>query len=83
MKISSEELKNFESCIPDLTIRPVAEKFPYDRNTAHNFAIYDTETNTSGKTAGICQLSAAGQSGLHCFNDYILPWRDVEIHATG
>ena len=22
------------------------------------------------------------QSGLHCFNNYILPLRDVEIHAT-
>ena len=82
MKISSEELKNFETCIPELTIRPVAEKFPYDRNTVYNFIIYDIETNTSGKTAEICQLSAVDQSGLHCFNDYILPLRDVDIHAT-
>ena len=36
----------------------------------------------SGKTAEICQLSAVDQSGLHCFNDYILPLRDVEIYAT-
>ena len=39
-------------------IRPVAEKFPYDRNNVYNFVIYDIETNTSGKTAEICQLSA-------------------------
>ena len=57
-------------------------KFPFDRNTAHNFVIYDIETNTSGKTAEICRLSAVDQSGLHCFNNYILPSRDVEIHAT-
>ena len=83
LKISSEELKNFETCIPELTIRPVAEKFPYERNTAYYFVIYDIETNTSGKTAEICQLSAIDQSGLHCFNNYILPLRDIEIHATG
>ena len=28
IKISSEELKNFAKCIPELTVRPVAEKFP-------------------------------------------------------
>ena len=82
LKISSEELKNFETCIPELTIRPLAEKFPYNRNTAYNFVIYDIETNTSGKTAEICQLSAVDQSGLRCFNNYILSLRDVEIHAT-
>ena len=60
----------------------MTEKFSYDRNTAYNFVIYDIETNTSGKIAEICQLSAIDQSGLHCFNDHILPLRDVEIQAT-
>ena len=82
MKISSQELKNFETCIPELMIRAVAEKFSYDRNNAYNFVIYDIETNTTGKTAEICQLSAVDKSGLHSFNDYILPLRDVDIHAT-
>ena len=82
LKISNEELKNLETCISELTIRPVAEKFPYDRNNVYNFVIYDIETNTCGKTAEICQLSAVDKSGLHCFDDYILPLRDVDIHAT-
>ena len=60
----------------------MTEKFPYDRNTAYNFVICDIETNTSGKTAEICQLSAVDQSDLHCFNNYILPLRDIEIRAT-
>ena len=60
----------------------MAEKFPYDRNNVYNFVIYDIETNTSGKTAEICQLSAVDKSGLHSFNDYILPLKDVDIHAT-
>ena len=37
---------------------------------------------TSWKTAEICQLSVVDQLDLHCFNNYILPLRDVEIHAT-
>ena len=82
LKISSEELKNFEKYIPELTVRSVAEKFSYDRNNVYNFVMYDIETNTSGKKAEICQLSAVDRSGLHCFNDYILPLRDVDIHAT-
>ena len=64
-------------------IRPVAERFSYDRKkNVYNFIIYDIETNTTGKTAKICQLSAVDKSGLHSFNDYILPLRDVDIHAT-
>ena len=49
LKISSKELKNFETCIPELMIRPVADKFSYDRNNVYNFIIYDIETNTTGK----------------------------------
>ena len=58
------------------------EKFPNDENNAYNFVIFDIETNTYGKTAEIWQLSAVDQSGLHCFNNYILSSRDVEIRAT-
>ena len=50
-------------------------------NNAYNFVICNIETNMYGKTPEICQLSAVDQSGLHCFNDYILPLRDVDIHA--
>ena len=32
--------------------------------------------------AEICQLSAIDQSGLHCFNEYMLPFKDVDIHAS-
>ena len=84
LKISSEELKNFETYIPELMITPVAEKFSYDRNNVYNFIIYDIEINMTVKTAEICQLSAIDKSGLHSYNDFnfILPLRDVDIHAT-
>ena len=47
-----------------------------------NFIILDIESNTSGKTAEICQLSAINRSGLHQFNEYILPSKDVDVHAS-
>ena len=39
LKISSEELKSFETCIAELMIRLVAERFPYERNNVYNFVI--------------------------------------------
>lgn len=73
LKITKEELQQFETYLPELTIRPVAEKYSFNTNHVYNFIIFDTETNMSGKTAEICQLSAIDRSGLHEFNDYILP----------
>ena len=46
IKITKEELKQIE-----LTVRPVSEKYPFNRKNIYNFIIFDTETNTSGKTA--------------------------------
>lgn len=82
LKVSNEQLKLFESYIPQCTNRPTPKKFSYDKNSIYNFIVYDIETNTLGKKAEICQLSATDQSGLHCFNCFMLPSRDVDIHAT-
>jgi len=82
IKITKEELQQIEKFLPELTIRPVAEKYLFNRNNVYNFIIFDTETNTSGKTADICQLSAINRSGLHQFNEYILPSKDVDVHAS-
>ena len=82
MKITKEELQQFEKFLPELTIRPVAEKCPFNRNNVYNFIIFDIETNSSGKTAEICQLSAIDRSGLYQFNEYILPSRNVDVHAS-
>ena len=82
MKITKEELQQFEKFLPELTIRPVAEKCPFNRNNVYNFIIFDIETNSSGKKAEICQLSAIDRSGLYQFNEYILPSRDVDVHAS-
>ena len=82
MKITKEELQQFEKFLPELTLRPVAEKCPFNRNNVYNFIIFDIETNSSGKTAEICQLSAIDRSGLYQFNEYILPSRNVDVHAS-
>ena len=82
IKITKEELQQIEKFLPELTIRPVAEKYLFNKNNVYNFIIFDTETNTSGKTAEICQLSAINRSGLHQFNEYILPSKDVDVHAS-
>lgn len=82
IKITKEELQHFEKFLPELTVRPVAAKHPFSRNNVYNFIIFDIETNTSGKSAEICQLSALDRSGLFQFNEYVLPSKDVDIHAS-
>ena len=81
-KITKEELQHFEKFLPELTVRPVAAKHPFSRNNVYNFIMFDIETNTSGKTAEICQLSALDRSGLLQVNEYVLPSKDVDIHAS-
>ena len=81
IKITKEELQHFEKFLPELTVRPVAES----GNNVYNFIIFiifDIETNTSGKTTEICQLSALDRFGLLQFNEYVLPSKGVDIHAS-
>ena len=49
MKITKEKLQQFEKFLPELTIRPVAEKCTFNRNNVYNFIIFDIETNWYGK----------------------------------
>ena len=44
--------------------------------------MFDTETNTLGKAAQLCQLSATDKSGLHLFSKYILPSQNISISAS-
>ncbi|XP_031570272.1 uncharacterized protein LOC116304652 [Actinia tenebrosa] len=80
--ISKEQLKEIETHIPKYTQRPISTKFSYNKNNICNFIIYDIETNTTGKRAEICQLSAIDQLGSNSFNTYILPSNDIDIYAT-
>ncbi len=64
IKITKVELQHFEKFLAELTVRPVAAQHPFSGNNVYNFIIFDIETNTLGKTAEICQLSALDGSGL-------------------
>ena len=49
--------------------------------TINNFILFDLETNTTGKAAEICQLSATDTSGLQ-FSSYILPASGIDHYAS-
>ena len=44
--------------------------------------MFDTETNTTGKLAEICQLSVCDMSGSHRFSEYVLPIHDIDFFAS-
>ena len=79
---SLSQFKEIEDSVPTFTPRPMAEKVNYDENTFYNFLIFDTETNTTGKSAEICQLSVTNQSGSHKFSVYIMPTKDIDLYAS-
>ena len=79
---TASTLKDIESIVPQYTARPLAKQVNYDENKFYNFLIFDTETNTTGKSAELCQLSVTDQSGLHQFSTYILPVQDIDYFAS-
>ena len=44
--------------------------------------LFDVETNTTGKTAQLCQLSAIDKTGQNCYSQYILPDKDIDKYST-
>ena len=44
--------------------------------------IFDTETNTTGKSAEICQSSLTDKYGLYQFSKHILPTQDIDYFAS-
>ena len=79
--ISVETLKSYEVAVSPFTPRPVCPAMIYERKLFYNI-IYDTETNTTGKAAQLCQLSAIDKSGHNSFSEYILPTKDIDKHAS-
>ena len=74
--------EEIETIVSPYTPRPLATKVKYDENKFYNFLIFDTETNTTGKSAELCQLSATDQTGLYQFSTYILPVHDIDRFAS-
>ncbi len=44
--------------------------------------VFDTETNTTGKSAEICQLSVCDMSGSYIFSEYMMPTHDIDFYAS-
>ena len=80
--ISEETLMMYESTVSPFTSRPACTNVAYDQNTFYNFVIFDLETNTTGKAAEICQLSAVDQSGRSSFSEYALPVKQIDKYAS-
>ena len=56
--ITEKQLENYESVVSDHTTRPSVVHDKYDTEKLYNFIVFDTETNTTGKNAELCQLAA-------------------------
>ena len=80
--ISEETLMMYESTVSPFTSRPACTNVAYDQNTFYNFVIFDLETNTTGRAAEICQLSAVDQSGRSSFSEYALPVKQIDKYAS-
>ena len=80
--VPASALTEIETIVSPYTPRPLATKVKYDENKFYNFLIFDTETNTTGKSAELCQLSATDQTGLYQFSTYTLPVHDIDHFAS-
>ena len=74
--------KVIENSAPQYTPRPLAKHVSYEKDEFYNILIFDTETNTTGKSAEVCQLSVTDKSGLHTFSKFIMPTQDIDFHAS-
>ena len=79
MAMPPNQFKEIEKFAPKITLRPVAKQVKYDDNIFYNFLIFDTETNATGKSAEICQLSVTDKSK---FSVYIMPTQDIDMYAS-
>ena len=79
--ITKTEQEKYENAVPKYTQRPSIKKENFDDNKFYNFVLFDTETNSTGKLAELCQLAAVDRSDKQ-FSCYILPNRDIDPYAS-
>ena len=82
MAMPPNQFKEIEEKAPKITLRPVAKQGKYDNNILYNFLIFDTETNATGKSAEICQLSVTNKSASNKFSVYIMPTQGISFYAS-
>ena len=76
------QFKEIEDFVSQYTPRPQEKRVNFNENRYYNFLVFDTETNSTSKSAEVCQLLVTDKSGLHTFSEYILPMQDIEFHAS-
>lgn len=79
--ITKEQQEDYQKSVPNNIQRPSIKKEKYNDSIFYNFVLFDTETNSTGKLAELCQLAAVDKSGKN-FSCYILPNRDIDAHAS-
>ena len=82
-ELPSDTLGTYENAVPPHTTRPQRCPIVYkDATVLYNIVLFDTETNTTGKKAELCQLAAMNKSGGASFSEYILPNRNIDKYAS-
>lgn len=87
MKINLQRMPDnvfrvIENLVPPHTSRPQSEKLQFNEMKHYNFVVFDIETNAMGKSAEVCQIAMTDKTGSNTFSQYILPTKDIEIHAS-
>ena len=54
--VTASTLKDIESIVPQYTAQPLVKQVKFDENKFYNLLIFDTNTNTTEKSAELCQL---------------------------
>ena len=78
--IAKNQREEYEKIVPNYIQRPSIKKEKYDDSIFHDFVLFDTETNSTGKSAELCQLAAVNRSGKNV-SCYILPKREMTSTA--
>ena len=79
--ITKQQQEQYENAVPKYTSRPTVQKEKFDDSKFYHFVLFDIETNSTGKSAEVCQLAAVDRSDKQ-FSCYILPTRDIDSHAS-
>ena len=80
--MKSHKFEEIENTASPYTSKPQAKNISFNDNSYNNFLVFNTETNTTGIAAEICQLAAIDHSGSHIFSQCILPKKDIDARAS-
>lgn len=70
--ITKQQQEQYENAVPKYTSRPKVQKEKFDDSKFYHFVLFDIETNSTGKSAEVCQLAAVDRSDKQ-FSCYVLP----------